>query len=342
MQSTPQYVCAVVVCSEGCSDDGCLLGLPRSHLFVSHHVSSPFLALSENIVPRMFIAARRLYRTFAVLVLLFVLFQASSFCWTRSRFQTFLYSRLISWDDFPAVYTETLRSENFSAALQTNVFDYGHVFPRPGNSTEKIPPIIHFIWFSNLYQSRPELSYMSPGHGSNSPQKCMEHNPRFEVKIWNETSSRQLLAEHYAWFLPVYDAYRHPIQRIDATKYFVLLHYGGVYMDMDISCRRSLDPLLDFPAWFPMASTLGVNNDLMASRAQHPVLTLMVKSLERRNKNLIFPYLTIFWSTGPQFTSDMLKEWFLLHEKDVDENDSISRGQKKHTGASLHILPTRI
>ena len=82
-------------------------------------------------------------------------------------------------------------------------------------------------------------------------------------------------------------------------------------MDLDIACRRSLEPLLDFEGWFPKASPLGVNNDLMATRKGHPVMERMVRRLEARNKWLIFPYVTIFWSTGPQFTSDVLREWWV-------------------------------
>jgi inositol phosphorylceramide mannosyltransferase catalytic subunit len=60
-----------------------------------------------------------------------------------------------------------------------------------------------------------------------------------------------------------------------------------------------------------LTARTGVNNDLMAARRNHPLLGKMTKSLERRNKNLLFPYLTIFWATGPQFTSDVLKEYWL-------------------------------
>lgn len=100
------------------------------------------------------------------------------------------------------------------------------------------------------------------------------------------------------------------IQKVDALKYFALYHFGGVYMDLDVACRRSLDPLLDFPAWFPEASPLGVNNDLMASAAKHPVVKKMTEGLVTHDWNLLFPYLTIFWTTGPQFTSTILQEWF--------------------------------
>ena len=171
-----------------------------------------------------------------------------------------------------------------------------------------IPPIIHFIWFRNLYHEHLDVSKI-PESGSDAPRLCAAHNPNYEIKVWDADAARKLLEDHYPWFLPTYDSYRHPIQRVDVIKYFVLFHHGGIYMDLDIACRRPLDPLLDLPAWFPKASPLGVNCDLMASRARHPLLLHMLRELKPRNKNLLFPYITIFWSTGPQFASDMLRHW---------------------------------
>lgn len=37
----------------------------------------------------------------------------------------------------------------------------------------------------------------------------------------------------YPWFLDTFDGYPFPIQRADAIRYFVLAHYGGVYLDLD-------------------------------------------------------------------------------------------------------------
>ncbi len=51
--------------------------------------------------------------------------------------------------------------------------------------------------------------------------------------MWNSTSSRAFLESEYPWFLPTYDGYDFPIQRVDTMKYFLLRHYGGVYLDMD-------------------------------------------------------------------------------------------------------------
>lgn len=237
---------------------------------------------------------------------LFLFFCA--FRWVRNAisFERYLDTLYITFDDFPKDYSKALvDSKAKDIPLE---YDYGANFPAP-DADKYIPPIIHFIWFKDLYETRHEVTEI-PSQGSQAPEHCRNANPDFKVELWNATAGRDLLEQHYAWFLPTYDSYPHPIQRVDAIKYFVLWHYGGVYMDLDIGCRRSLAPLLPFPAWFPEASPLGVNNDLMASRAHHPAIGLMIENLARRNKNLIFPYLTVFWSTGPQFTSDLLKKWF--------------------------------
>ena len=223
-------------------------------------------------------------------------------------YERLLTSLSITFDDFPSDYAAAL----VEAQKENKNPDYNWppvIVPEPSAQTS-IPPSIHFIWFPNLYHEHLDISQI-PAIGSDAPEICQQHNPSFNIQIWNATAARALLETHYEWFLPIYDSYRYPIQRVDAFKYFVLWHYGGVYMDLDIECRCSLDPLLPFPAWFPKANPLGVNNDLMATRARHPLTHLMLKGLSPRNRSLVFPYLTIFWSTGPQFTSDMLKKWAL-------------------------------
>jgi mannosyltransferase OCH1-like enzyme len=60
-----------------------------------------------------------------------------------------------------------------------------------------------------------------------------------------------------------------------------------------------MTPLQPFPAWVPQAWPLGVNHDALAFRKRHPAVVEMTKMLRVRNKNLLFPYLTIFWSTEP-------------------------------------------
>lgn len=71
--------------------------------------------------------------------------------------------------------------------------------------------------------------------------------------LWTDSSSRQFVAENYPWFLDTFDSYRYNIQRADAIRYFVLYHYGGVYIDLDIGCLKPVDPLLVYPVVLPRA-----------------------------------------------------------------------------------------
>ena len=222
-------------------------------------------------------------------------------------FQRALSGLCITFSDFPTTYTTALNESRTDGSGLLD-FHYNTTFISP-----LIPRTIHFIYFADLYHRHDGTPSLPATSRSHAPEQCRKYNPTYEIRIWNETEARTIIETEYPWFLTTYDGYIHPIQRVDALKYFVLYHFGGVYMDLDIACRRPLDPLLQFPAWFPQASPLSVNNDLMASMPRHPVLMEMTSALERRDWNLLFPYLTIFWSTGPQFSSDILRGWWSTH-----------------------------
>lgn len=53
------------------------------------------------------------------------------------------------------------------------------------------------------------------------------------VQLWTDAKSRELIATEYPWFLNTFDNYTQPIQRADAIRYFVLAHFGGIYIDLD-------------------------------------------------------------------------------------------------------------
>ena len=133
-------------------------------------------------------------------------------------------SLYISFDDFP---------DDFRDALKVLPHDdkplkaYDFASYSDHNSENTIPPIIHFIWFVDLYETHEDVSNI-PSMGSHAPELCQQFNPDFTINVWNSSAARSLLEEHYEWFLETFDSYSHPIQRVDAIKYFVLHHYGGV------------------------------------------------------------------------------------------------------------------
>jgi hypothetical protein len=127
--------------------------------------------------------------------------------------------------------------------------------------------------------------------------------PDYEYILWTDASSREFIAKEYPWFLDTFDGYTYPIQRADAIRYFVLYHYGGIYLDLDIGCLRPLDPLLVYPVILPKTIPVGVSNDLIFSEKGHPFLAQAIHNLVTFDHTWILNYPTVMFSTGPMFLS---------------------------------------
>lgn len=132
---------------------------------------------------------------------------------------------------------------------------------------------------------------------------------RSEYMLWTDAQSREFIAEHYSWFLSAFDNYPYPIQRADAIRYFILHHYGGVYMDLDVGCKRRLDPLLYFQVVLPATIPVGVSNDIMMAEKGHPFMNLVIHNLVTFNHQYGTNYPTVMFSTGPMFLSAQYGLW---------------------------------
>ncbi|PWN48383.1 hypothetical protein IE53DRAFT_199979 [Violaceomyces palustris] len=163
----------------------------------------------------------------------------------------------------------------------------------PSKPPEKIPRIIHQTWKdSNL-----------PPRWKAVRDECAAMHPDYEYMLWSDADSRQFLVDNYSWFVPVFDAYPYAIQRADAIRYFVLHHYGGIYMDLDIGCLRRLDDLLRFEVILPKTIPVGVSNDVMLSQKGHPFMEQVIHNLVTFNHQYLSNYPTVMFSTGPMFVS---------------------------------------
>jgi mannosyltransferase OCH1-like enzyme len=142
------------------------------------------------------------------------------------------------------------------------------------------------------------------------PQQTVKDlHPDYEYILWTDDSAHEFIKENYVWFLPTYESYPYPIMRADVIRYFILYHFGGVYIDLDNGCDRKLDPLLAFPAWLRKTEPTGVSNDIMGSVAKHPFFLETMNNLERYNRNWFVSYITIMYSTGPLFLSVIWKKY---------------------------------
>ncbi|KAE8414822.1 nucleotide-diphospho-sugar transferase [Aspergillus pseudocaelatus] len=164
-----------------------------------------------------------------------------------------------------------------------------------------IPKIIHQTYKSDTIPSR----------WLDAQNSCIDMHPDYEYMLWTDKKARAFIATKYPWFLDSFDGYRNAIQRADAIRYFILVYYGGLYIDLDDGCNRQLDKLLIYPAWVRRTTPTGISNDVIGSIPQHPFFLQVIEALKPYDRNWILPYVTIMYTTGPLSLSIIWRQYTL-------------------------------
>jgi len=143
----------------------------------------------------------------------------------------------------------------------------------------RIPRIIHQTWKSKTI----------PKPFDEFTRTWKKHHPYWEYRLWDDTDNRQFIQEHYLWFLRYYDNYSFNIQRVDVVRYFILYTFGGLYVDIDVECFKSLEQVLQgATSVFCMEpeehcrihnTDRIVSNAFMACEPGHPFLYAIIKEL---------------------------------------------------------------
>lgn len=171
-----------------------------------------------------------------------------------------------------------------------------------------IPRIIHQVWFK-------------VGNGPATPPKEYDemraswrrNHPDWTFMEWDHQRSRQLIQEHYPQYLGLFDGYKREIFRIDAIRYFILHHYGGFYVDTDVTSLKPIDELCRHKAVLALnkytKSTVPINNNhfmacVPASELmQRCIERLPTASLVQTNKD---SYLSTMLTAGPFFLTSVV------------------------------------
>jgi len=148
------------------------------------------------------------------------------------------------------------------------------------------------------------------------PDDAVLMDARSEYMLWTDELSRNFVEAHYPAFLHMFDSYKYPIQRADSIRYFILNHFGGIYMDLDIGCRRRMDSLLqgDWEVVLPITKPVsqafgwrneklinvqvGVSNDLIFSTKRSAFMEDTVHALPAFDHEWFSNYPTVMFSTG--------------------------------------------
>jgi mannosyltransferase OCH1-like enzyme len=173
--------------------------------------------------------------------------------------------------------------------------------PRP----QHIPKLIHQIF----HNWRDPANDTLPADWESVRQTCIAHNPGWDYKLWTTTSSRAFISAEYPWFLPTYDGFAYPVQRIDALRYFLMLRHGGIYIDLDNGCKAPLEPLLYYPTWVTDGGKGALSNNILASAPGHPFWRLLTDSMMSYAWHYPLPYLAVSYATGQWFETAIWEEY---------------------------------
>lgn len=94
-----------------------------------------------------------------------------------------------------------------------------------------IPKIIHYVWLSG--EEKPQLI-------KDCISSWRKQMPDFEVREWSMESVRDIKSD----FLHEAIAARKWAFATDFLRFYIIYHYGGIYLDSDVYVFRSLTPLL--------------------------------------------------------------------------------------------------
>lgn len=144
------------------------------------------------------------------------------------------------------------------------------------SATLKIPKIIHQIWIGK------EL----PKEFFKFVQSWRIYHPDWEYRLWTQDDIPSLNLRNRA----LIDQSRNPGEISDLMRYEILYRYGGVYLDVDFECLRSLEPLhylYDFYIGIqPLDSNLvQLGIGIIGSIAGHPLLNACIEKVKDRWNN---------------------------------------------------------
>ncbi len=172
----------------------------------------------------------------------------------------------------------------------------------------------------------------------------------------------QLLATKYPHALLMWECLEKMIQKIDFMKYFILLEYGGCYIDMDIEPILPIDPLVErhsivfskttfsklesfWAAKFNLTNIaqLHFNNAFIACAPNHPVMQRLVELLPThiKMKHMVYQVQQAI-TVGPEVLCKAFNETkemgfsFLILPYEVVESKKLN----KSSFAIHHTLET--
>ncbi len=182
-------------------------------------------------------------------------------------------------------------------------------------------------------------------------RKLLELHPGWDYRFYGDDECRDLVERYFPSFLPVYESYSVPVQKVDIFRIIAVYALGGFYLDIDVECIESLDQLCEYHCVFAEELTitqrqaeeldhrdrLRVANYMFGSEPGHPFLLRILRKMAEESKREISTEYDVLESTGPGLVTTVyhgsrkeLRDVVLL--RNIDRISPVTSGVSCHFG----------
>lgn len=189
------------------------------------------------------------------------------------------------------------------------------------SSKNQIPRIIHQTW----------KDYNVPEHWQIAVESCKNIHKTYKYVHWTDADMEEFVKTIYPDFYSTYTKYKYHIQRCDAFRYLILYRYGGIYIDMDIVCRKKLDDLLQYDIVFARSSNIAkyATNSFMMSIPNHPFMKYAIDNLPlyQDSYSSFGKHWHVMNSTGPIYLQKIMNSYISKQNEQIPHSYFLSQDE---------------
>tara|TARA_Y100000739_G_C20612806_1_gene469739 strand:+ start:4984 stop:5853 length:870 start_codon:yes stop_codon:yes gene_type:complete len=213
---------------------------------------------------------------------------------------TFFSSNFAKQSKFDSDFVENILNNHQWIRLANQYEKYFNNYDEKDNKALLIPKKIHQIWLGHNKLPRKYIKWM---------KSWKKYNIGWEYKLWDEQNIKELNSKNFN----IYSKEINPGYRSDIVRYIILKKYGGIYIDTDFECLKSIPENLlhyKFVSSIVFDNKPQIANGMMMSAPNFILLDNILNSINEKDyKNNI---KKIIEDSGP---AKLTKEYFSIIQK---------------------------